>query len=109
MFTLNPVTPTAADLTLYLVERDGGGESRLSLGRDAADREAQDMAAGRGDTITVTPLAQDDAELDALWLVDDVDHVLAAVYGYADMLGIDYEPGRCDSYALLLGVRDAAA
>lgn len=108
---MNCCAPTAADLTLYLVEcrggADMGGESRLALGRDEADRQAQDIGA-LGDTVTVTPLAHgSDAETDALWLVDDVVHVLADVFGIADALGLDWEPGRCDVYALLLAVRDA--
>ncbi len=104
------MSAAAADLTLYLIERAGGadegGESRLALGHDAADREAQDLGRGHGDAVTVTPLAWGSlAETDALFVVDDVDEVLADAFAFADHLGLDYEPGRCDSYALLLGVR----
>ncbi len=95
---------TAADLTLYLVERAGGadegGESRLALGLDAVDREAQDIGAGRGDTVTVTPLAWDsDDERFALCDVDDIDYVLADVFA----------PGRCDTYTVLRGLRERVA
>ncbi len=101
-----------ADLTLYLVERAGGadmgGESRLALGRDEADRQAQEVGAGYADVVTVTPLAWgSDAETDALLMVDDIDDVLGDVFTAADALGLDWEAGRCDAYALLLGVREA--
>ncbi len=111
---MNALAPAAADLTLYLVERAGGadegGESRLALGRDAADREAQAIGAEHGDTVTVAPLDWGSAdEHDALFLVDDPCHVLADVFVFAATLGLDVEHGRCDAYALLLGVRDACA
>lgn len=111
---MTTATITRADLTLYLIERaggsDAGGESRLTLGLDAVDREAQDVGCGHGDVVTVTPLDWGSvAETDALFGVDDVDVVLTDVFAHADRLGLDYEPGRCDAYSLLLGVRAAVA
>lgn len=103
-------TFSRSDLTLYLIETRGGSdagvESRLALGREEADRVAQDLAAGHADVVTVDPLQWDSQrELDALFMADDVDGVLSDVFAFADGLGLDYEPGRCDAYALLVGVR----
>jgi hypothetical protein len=108
--TATAATFTRADVTLYLIERAGGanagGESRLALGRDATDREAQNIGSGHPDVVSVSPLAWDSPdEADALFLTDDVDAVLADAFVLADALGLDYEPGRCDVYALLLAVR----
>lgn len=105
-------TFSRSELTLYLIDRvggSGGGEPRLALGSDAAEREAQEVGHGHADVVTVSPLEWHEAiETAVLFMADDVDAVLADVFAFADRLGLDYEPGRCDTYALLLAVRDLA-